>query len=94
MSRAQTHSEVEGLPRISVSPDALKMVYRPRVEETAGFAAGRLAIVSRECGPEISRYDAWHGMGAALAQMAKASGGGVGVYVHRKGVPEVRWVPI
>ena len=86
--------EVEGLPRISASPDALKMVYRPRVEETAGFAAGRLAIVSRECGPEVSRYDAWHGMGAALAQMAKTSGGGVGVYVHRKGVPEVKWVRV
>ena len=29
-----------------------------------------------------------------LAQMAKASGGGVGVYVHRKGVPEPKWVRV
>lgn len=83
--------EAEGLPRISASPDELKMVYRPRVEETSAFAAGRLAVVSRDCGPDVTRYDAWHGMNAALAQMAGAAGGGLGVYVHRKGVPEMRW---
>ena len=56
-----------------------------------GVAAGRLAVVSRDCGPDVTRYDAWHGMNAALAQMAGAAGGGLGVYVHRKGVPEMRW---
>ena len=75
----------EGLPCIKASPDPLSMVYRPHVEDTLAFAEGRLAIVSRECGPEISRYDAWHGMNDALARMAAASGDGRGVYIHRKG---------
>ena len=77
--------ESAGLPRIKASPDPLKMVYRPHVEDTLAFAEGRLAIISRECGPEISRYDAWHGMNGAMAGMAAADGGGLGVYIHRKG---------
>lgn len=32
--------------------------------------------------PNISRYDAWHGMGAALAGATVASSGGAGVYIH------------
>ena len=84
--------EAERLPCIKAVPDPLKMVYRPRVEETAAFAEGRLAVVSRECPPEISRYDAWHGIGEALAAMATASGGGAGAYIHRKGgLPAPRW---
>lgn len=83
--------EAERLPCIKAVPDSLEMVYRPKVEETAAFAEGRLLAVSRQCGPEVSRYDVWHGTGAALAAAAVASGGGVGVYVHRKGTPCVRW---
>ena len=83
--------EIEKLPCIKAVPDSLEMVYRPKVEETEAFAEGRLLVVSRQCGPEVSRYDAWHGMGAALAAAAAAAGGGTGVYVHRKGTPEVRW---
>ena len=77
--------EAARLPRIKASPDPLKMVYRPHVEDTLAFAEGRLAVISRECGPEISRYDAWHGMNDAMAKMAVADGGGLGVYIHRKG---------
>ena len=83
--------EAEKRPCIKAVPDSLEMVYRPKVEETEAFAEGRLLVVSRQCGPEVSRYDAWHGMGAALAAAAAAVGGGTGVYVHRKGTPEVRW---
>ena len=84
--------EAEGLPCIKALPDPLKMVYRPKVEETAAFAAGRLLVVSRECAPEISRYDAWHGMGEALARAAAAYGGGAGAYIHRKGgLAKPRW---
>lgn len=83
--------EIEKLPCIKAVPDSLEMVYRPKVEETEAFAEGRLLVVSRQCGPEVSRYDAWHGMGAALAAAAAAFGSGTGVYVHRKGTPEVRW---
>ena len=73
------------LPCIKASPDPLKMIYRPRVEDTLAFAEGRLAVISRECSPKISRYDAWHGMNDAMAEMAAASGEGLGVYIHRKG---------
>ncbi len=82
--------DAEGLPCIKASPDPLKMVYRPHVEDTLAFAEARLAVVSRECSPEISRYDAWHGMNDALAKMAAASGNGLGVYIHRKG-GELAW---
>lgn len=75
----------EGLPCIKASPDPLKMVYRPHVEDTLAFAEGRLAVISRECSPDISRYDAWHGMNDAMAAMAAACGDGLGVYIHRKG---------
>ena len=61
------------------------MVYRPHVEDTLAFAEGRLAVVSRECSPEMSRYDAWHGMNDAMAAMAAVCGEGLGVYIHRKG---------
>ena len=62
------------------------MVYRPHVEDTLALAEGRLVIISRECGPEVSRYDAWHGMNDAMAEMAAAEGEGLGVYIHRKGI--------
>jgi hypothetical protein len=75
----------EDLPCIKASPDPLKMVYRPHVEDTLAFAEGRLAVISRECGPDISRYDAWHGMNDAMTAMAAACGDGLGVYIHRKG---------
>ena len=75
----------ERLPCIKASPDPLKMVYRPHVEDTLAFAEGRLAVISRECSPEMSRYDAWHGMNDAMAAMAAACGDGLGVYIHRKG---------
>ena len=71
--------------RVAIHQYPLSMVYRPHVEDTVAFAEGRLAVVSRECSPEISRYDAWHGMNDALARMAAASGDGIGVYIHRKG---------
>ena len=77
--------QAEGLPCIKASPDPLKMVYRPHVEDTLAFAEGRLAVISRECSPDISRYDAWHGMNDAMAAMAAACGDGLGVYIHRKG---------
>ena len=80
-----TALQAEGLPCIKVSPDPLKMVYRPHVEDTLAFAEGRLAVISRECSPEISRYDAWHGMNDAMAAMAAACGDGLGIYIHRKG---------
>lgn len=83
--------EVEKLPCIKAVPDALEMVYRPKTEETAAFAQGRLLVLSRQCGTEVSRYDAWHGVGAALAVAAASCGGGTGVYVHRKASPTVRW---
>ena len=75
----------EGLPCIKASPDPLKMVYRPHVDDTLAFAEGRLAVISRECSPDISRYDAWHGMNDAMAAMVAACGDGLGVYIHRKG---------
>ena len=78
--------EAAKLPRIKASPDPLKMVYRPHVEDTLALAEGRLVIISRECGPEVSRYDAWHGMNDAMAEMAAAEGEGLGVYIHRKGI--------
>lgn len=77
--------QAERLPCIKASPDPLKMVYRPHVDDTLAFAEGRLAVISRECGPDISRYDAWHGMNDAMAAMAAACGDGLGVYIHRKG---------
>jgi len=87
--------ELNRLPRIKAVPDPLKMVYRPKVEDTPAFREERLLIVSRECPPEISRYDAWHGMNGALASMAAKSGDGLGVYIHRKGpysnAPSPKW---
>ena len=83
--------EREHLAMIRAVPDPLKMVYRPKVEETSAFAEGRLAVISRECGPEITRYDAWHGINDALYEIAAISGGGVGVYVHKKRVAKVTW---
>ncbi len=84
--------DAEKLPCIVAKPDPLKMVYRPHVDETAAFAEGRLVVISRECAPEITRYDAWHGMVEALAAMAAASGGGAGAYIHRKGgLPAPKW---
>ena len=77
--------QAERLPCIKASPDPLKMIYKPRVEDTLAFAEGRLTVISRECSPKISRYDAWHGMNDAMAEMAAASGEGLGVYIHRKG---------
>ena len=56
-----------------------------QTRDTRAFAEGRLAVISRECSPDISRYDAWHGMNDAMAEMAAACGDGLGVYIHRKG---------
>ena len=82
--RLPLFGRVEG-DKVVLSPDPLKMVYRPHVEDTLAFAEGRLAVVSRECSPEMSRYDAWHGMNDAMVNMAAACGDGLGVYIHRKG---------
>ena len=84
--------EREKLAMVRAVPDPLKMVYRPKVEETPAFAEGRLALISRECSSEVSRYDAWHGINDALYEIAAASGGGCGAYVHKKGVAKVTWV--
>ena len=46
-----------GLPLIRAIPDKLAMVYRPKGDEPAAFAAGRLLLLSRVYGGE-SRYDA------------------------------------
>ena len=63
-----------GLPAIKAVPDALATVYRPKGEETAAFAAGKLLILSRVAVPDMSRQDAWHGMNDALASAARAHG--------------------
>lgn len=77
--------EAERLPRIRAVPDALRMVYRPHVEDTRAFAEGRLVVISRECPPDVSRSAAWHGINDALYEMASVTGDGVGVYIHSKG---------
>jgi len=73
--------ERRGLPMIKAVPDPLAMVYRPKGEETRQFGEGRLCLLSRVAAPGVSRYDAWHGINAALGEIAAAAGGGISLYV-------------
>jgi len=72
--------ERRALPMIKAVPDPLAMVYRPKGDETRQFAEGRLCLLSRVAAPGVSRYDAWHGINDALAEIA-APGGGTSLYV-------------
>ena len=78
-----------GLPAVKAVPDALATVYRPKGEETAAFAAGRLLMLSRVAVPGISRQDAWHGMNDALANAARWHGRSF--YVLPKAGGGVEW---
>lgn len=73
--------ERRGAPMVKAVPDPLAMVYRPKADEPRQFAEGRLLLLSRVAAPGISRYDAWHGINAALAEIA-APGRGTSVYVR------------
>lgn len=64
-----------GAPMIRAVPDPLAMVYRPKGDEPGQFAAGRLLLLSRVAAPGVSRYDAWHGINAALEDFALAAEG-------------------
>ena len=72
--------ERRGAPMIKAVPDPLAMVYRPKGDEPRQFADGRLLLLSRVAAPGVSRYDAWHGINAALAEIATPQGG-TSVYV-------------
>ncbi len=80
-----------GIPMIRAVPDALAMVYRPKGDEPGQFASGRLLLLSRVAAPGLSRYDAWHGMNAALGEMATAGEGGVALYVRVDEKGELKW---
>ena len=70
-----------GAPMIRAVPDPLAMVYRPKGDEPGQFASGRLLLLSRVAAPGVSRYDAWHGINAALDDFA-LSGAGCALYVR------------
>ena len=72
--------ERRSAPMVRAVPDPLAMVYRPKADEPRRFAEGRLLLLSRVAAPGVSRYDAWHGINAALADIA-APHGGTSVYV-------------
>ncbi len=77
-----------GAPMARVVPDALETVYRPKEDEPPLFAAGRLLLMSRVAAAGKSRYDAWHDVNDAIADMAVKSGGAA-LYVvrERRGAP-------
>ena len=80
-----------GAPIVRAVPDALAMVYRPKGDEPGQFAAGRLLLLSRVAAPGLSRYDAWHGMNDALAEIATAVEGGVSLYVRVDEKGGLKW---
>ena len=77
-----------GQPVIRAVPDPLAMVYRPKGDEPALFDQGRLLLLSRQVAAE-DRYTAWHGINAALGDMALAKGGSA-LYV-RPGAGVLEW---
>lgn len=72
-----------GIPFIKMVPDELAMVYRPKDDEPQLFGKGLYLLLSRVASEGESRYDAWHGINAALAKMAEANG--VSLYVRSDG---------
>ena len=72
--------DAAGAPIVRVLPDPLEAIYRPKEDEPAAFAAGRLLKLSRIAGAGESRYGAWHSLNDAIAEMALASAGAA-VYV-------------
>lgn len=64
-------------------PDQLAMVYRPKDDEPILFGKGLYLLLSRVAPEGESRYDAWHGINAALAKMAEQNG--VSLYVALRG---------
>lgn len=77
-----------GQPIIRAVPDPLAMVYRPKGDEPALFDQGRLLLLSRQVAAE-DRYTAWHGINAALGEMALAKGGS-SLYV-KPGAGRLEW---
>ena len=77
-----------GLSAIRAVPDPLAMVYRPKGDEPALFDKGRLLLLSRQVAAE-DRYTAWHGINAALGEMALAKGGS-SLYV-KPGAEGLEW---
>ena len=70
-----------GLPVIKMIPDELATVYRPKDDEPRMFAEGRYLLLSRLAAKTGRRFDAWHGINAALAGLAVKDG--VSLYVRR-----------
>lgn len=71
------------IPFIKMVPDQLAMVYRPKDDEPILFGKGLYLLLSRVAPEGESRYDAWHGINAALAKMAEQNG--VSLYVALRG---------
>lgn len=71
------------IPFIKMVPDQLAMVYRPKDDEPILFGKGFYLLLSRVAPEGESRYDAWHGINAALAKMAEQNG--VSLYVASRG---------
>lgn len=71
------------IPFIKMVPDQLAMVYRPKDDEPQLFGKGLYLLLSRVAPAGESRYDAWHGINAALAKMAEVNG--VSLYVKPEG---------
>ena len=71
------------IPFVKMVPDALSMIYRPKEDEPLLFAKGLYLLLSRVAPEGESRYDAWHGINAALAKIAEWNG--VSLYVEPAG---------
>ncbi len=69
------------VPFIKMVPDELSIVYRPKEDEPALFAEDRYLLLSRVASKDGRRYDAWHGINEALANLARQNG--VSLYVCR-----------
>lgn len=82
--RAVAHELIRReIPFIKMVPDQLAMVYRPKDDEPILFGKGLYLLLSRVAPEGESRYDAWHGINAALANMAEQNG--VSLYVASRG---------
>lgn len=78
-----------GKPVLRASPKPLFSVCRPTGEEPRLFAEKRYLVISRVAGPDAAAGVAWHGLNAALDDIALATGG-IGVYV-RCDHGEMKW---
>ena len=78
------------LPVVRAVPDPLAMVYRPKGDEPQQFDGGKLLLLSRQVAAD-SRYDAWHGINAALGEMARQAGDDLYVRPSRT-TGQLRWL--